>query len=83
MLRFELEEERAQAAARVRRRASTVESSLGAPVSWEAAAEALAMGFCEALQVELKPVEISRQELQRARQLCSERYASHPWTARA
>jgi lipoate-protein ligase A len=66
---------------RVRARATTVERALGRGVSWEQAAEALAAGFAEALNLALEVGQLMTEELARARALRAEKYAGDAWTA--
>lgn len=66
---------------RVRARATTVERALGRRVSWDEAAEALARGFAETLNLELKPANLTPQERAAARALRAEKYAASDWTA--
>ena len=73
----------ARAAGRLLQRAATAEHILGRPLDWEQAAQAFAEAFAQALNLELKPAELSAQELERAEALMSEKYANPAWTARA
>lgn len=81
-LRFADEPERSQAAMRLRERATTVESCLGRPVSWQDAAEAMARGFGKSLDLTLEPGEPTDDEERRAARLAAERYARFLWTGR-
>ena len=66
----------------LRRSAATAEELLGAPLSWELAAQALVAGFQQALGVTLEQQEPSAFELQRAAELSDERYRRPAWTER-
>lgn len=81
-LRFDSKNERERAARRVRRRAATVEQLTARPVAWEQAADALVRGFMEALDLDLKPGELSSLEIRRAAELRSERQIGTEWTTR-
>lgn len=66
--------------ARVRARATTVESVLGRRVGWEEAAEAMIAGFAEALELQLETEELTSEECAAAQALRSGKYATHSWT---
>jgi len=74
--------DRSSAANRVRRRATTLEQLLGKHVSWDQAAEALAVGFTQALSLRLMIAEPTDEERTRAASLRSERFAADEWTLR-
>ncbi len=82
VLKFPDESSRAQAAGRLLNRAATLESALGRPVSWQQAAEAFIQAFSLILNLELKPGELSQEELSRASQLQQEKYANPEWIRR-
>ncbi len=65
--------------ARVRARAATLERVLGRVVEWEEAAEAMVLGFSQALNLMLQPGELSAQECAWCDQ---EKYAGDAWTWR-
>ena len=67
---------------RVRARATTVEEALGRPVTWDEAAEALAAGFAEALNLRLEPGTLTTEERAWAEELRAEKYATDEWTGR-
>ena len=79
---FEDEAARANARAKLRQRAATVEELAGRPISWQEAAEAFVAGFHEALGLDLVPGEIKPSEQSRAEALRAERYAHPAWTRR-
>jgi lipoate-protein ligase A len=81
-LRFESEEERQRAAARVRQRATTVLEVLGREMSWEAAAAAMARGFAEALNLQMEEGALSVRESESAVKLRGEKYAAASWNER-
>lgn len=76
------ESQREQAAQRLLRRATTVESSLGRRISWEQAAEAFVKAFETILNLQFSPSELTPAELQRAEALMAEKYASELWNKR-
>jgi lipoate-protein ligase A len=65
--------------ARVRARATTVERARGRAVTWGEAAQALAQGFAEMLNLRLAPAELTAGERAAARQLRQEKYATDDW----
>jgi len=79
---FTSEPEREQAAERVLHRATTVETVLGLPISWEAAAEAIAKGFEKVLDLRLIVQELTPSELARAAALQKEKYDHDGWNKR-
>ena len=66
----------------VRARATTVERALGKRISWDEAAEALAAGFSETLNLHLKPDALTPEEQSQTKQLKAEKYATDTWTRR-
>jgi len=70
------------APARVRARATTVESALGRAVSFEEAAQAIARGMASALNLELTPGDLLPQERAWADELRRTRYATDEWNRR-
>ena len=66
--------------ARVRARATTAEEALGRPVTWDEAADALAAGFAEPLNLHLKPGVLTDEERAWAEELRAEKYATEKWT---
>jgi lipoate-protein ligase A len=76
--------------ARVRARATTVEEALGSsgsaqdrrPVTWADAADAVAAGFAEALDLYLEPGTLTDEERAWAEELRTGRYATDDWTRR-
>ncbi len=81
-LSYQDEMARQQAAAALRRHATTLERATGEPVEWQAAAEAMAHGFRIALRLELDQGEPTAAELARAEQLVGEKYANPEWNQR-
>jgi lipoate-protein ligase A len=81
-LRFDSEDERQRARARVRQRAATVLDVLGREVSWESAAAALARGFAEALNLALEQSPLTENERALAEKLRQEKYAMREWNER-
>lgn len=75
-------EERKKAGERLLEKATTVEATLGKRVEWEQAAEALAAGFEEALNLRLEPEDLTQEEKERAEELVLEKYANLEWTKR-
>ncbi|MEA3339669.1 MAG: biotin/lipoate A/B protein ligase family protein [Chloroflexota bacterium] len=66
--------------ARVRARATTVAATLGRPVSWSEAADAVAAGFAGALNLRLEPGALTEDERAWAEELWAEKYATDEWT---
>ena len=66
--------------ARVRARATTVEQALSHPVAWDEAADALATGLAEVLNLYLEPGALTEEELAWAEELRAEKYATREWT---
>lgn len=66
----------------VRARATTVEKALEKRVSWDEAAEALAAGFAETLNLSLEPNALTAEERSQAERLRAEKYATDVWTRR-
>jgi lipoate-protein ligase A len=67
---------------RVRARATTVEEALGRSATWDEAADALAAGFAQALNLRLEPGVLTDQERLWADELRAERYATDGWGRR-
>lgn len=82
VLVFENEAARAEAAARLLARASTVESALGREVGWESAAQAFIHAFKAQLGLSLKKGELSFSESKRTDELVKEKYDHPSWTER-
>jgi lipoate-protein ligase A len=66
----------------VHSRATTVEEALGRAIAWDEAAEALAAGFAEALNLHLEPGKLTDAERAWAEELRVEKYAAEEWTGR-
>jgi lipoate-protein ligase A len=79
---FENEAARANAAQRLLKRATTVESALGRAVTWGIAAEAFIQAFESQLGLCLEKGELSESELGRAEELVREKYDHPSWTER-
>ncbi len=73
------DEARASLRAELRRRAVTLSEALGRRVSAGQVAEALAQGFAEALNLDLEPGMLTRQEQDLAGQLREKKYAAQDW----
>lgn len=67
---------------RIRRRATTLEAAAGRAVSWQKAAQAVADGFAQALNLHLEPGGLSTEEHSAAADLAREKYRSAEWTER-
>ncbi|MCP4544044.1 MAG: lipoate--protein ligase family protein [Chloroflexi bacterium] len=65
---------------RVRARAATIEEAMGRPVPWDEAAEALATGFAEALNLRMEPGSLTNEEQAWVKELRAEKYAAKEWT---
>ena len=63
-------------------RATTVEAVGGRPVTWLDAAQALAQGFSEKLNLTLDETELTAGEMAAAAQLRAEKYASAAWNGK-
>lgn len=81
-LTFESESAREVAAERLRARATTVESALGAAVTWEMAARGFIHAFEWQLGIRLERGELSEAESRSAEELVREKYAHPSWTER-
>ncbi len=79
---FASEDERRAARERVRERATTLASVIGRDVSWSEAAEALAQGLAEALNLSFWPGPLTRPEQELAEQLRQEKYEKDAWNGR-
>ena len=79
---FENEAAREDAAQRLLRRATTVESALGRVVTWETAAEAFIQAFESQLGLCFERGELSESESERAEELVREKYDHPSWTER-
>jgi lipoate-protein ligase A len=66
----------------VRARATTVEEVLGRPITWDEAADAMAAGFAEALNLRLEPGALSKEEMAQAEALRGKKYSTDVWTHR-
>lgn len=77
------DDNREQARAQVRTRATTLADALdGQTVAWEVAAEAMADGFREIFDVDFAHAELSSAERGHVDQLVQVKYANPDWTAR-
>lgn len=66
----------------VRARATTVAAALGKRISWKEAAETLAAGFAETLNLRLEPGSLTTEEQAKAERLWEKKYATDAWTRR-
>lgn len=82
VLVFADEAARAAARARLHQRAATVADVLGTPVAWAPAAQALAEGMAEVLNLNLVEAPLTDAETRLAAQLRTEKYASAAWNER-
>ena len=73
---------RKTAGERLLQRAATIESSLGSAISWDQAAETFIAGFETVLYLDLQPADLSPEELARAEELVTEKYAHPDWNLR-
>jgi lipoate-protein ligase A len=74
--------EREAARARLGRRALTLETALGRPVTFAETAEAMAAGFARALNLRLVPGQLREAEWAASARIRAERYANDAWTFR-
>jgi lipoate-protein ligase A len=68
--------------ARVRARAITLEEALGHSATWEEAADAMAAGFAEVLNLHLEPGALTGEERAWAEEFRAKKYATDDWTHR-
>ncbi len=68
--------------ARIRSLALSLEDALGQRVTWDAAADAVREGFCEALNLDLVPAPLTAEERSEVERLLVEKYSSAQWTER-
>lgn len=80
VLAFPDEVARQAAAQRLVQRATTAESILGQPLTWQEAAEAFVAAFERELNLSLLPGELTASEVSRARELESAKYSAQEWT---
>jgi lipoate-protein ligase A len=66
----------------VRARATTVEEALGRSVTWGQAADALAAGFAQALNLHFEPGTLTGEERVWAEELRAAKYAADEWMRR-
>lgn len=81
-LRFESEAERQRVRLRVGERATTVQAICGRAVTWTEAAEAMAHGFAETLNLTWNASELNVEERAQAERLRAEKYATEAWNGR-
>lgn len=75
-LALDAEDDQASLERHLRERATTLSDALGRPVSYDEAATALARGFAEALNLTLKPGDVSEAELRLAKSRLAEKVVS-------
>ena len=68
--------------ARIRSLALSLEDALGQRVTWDAAADAVREGFCEALNLDLVPAPLTAEERSEVERLLVEKYSRAQWTER-
>jgi len=82
-LAFDTDEQREIIRKRVQRRATTLETALKHPVTWEAAVEAMIEGFQDIFALTFEHSDaLTPEEQARATELCAEQYATDAWNAR-
>jgi lipoate-protein ligase A len=81
VLWFEAAEERRCARERVCERATTV-AACGQVVTWEQAAQAMARGFAETLNLTLQEGALTLAQEETVARLCAEKYGNAPWNER-
>jgi lipoate-protein ligase A len=81
-LTFPDEASRQTAAERLLARASTIETSLSATITWDQAAEAFISAFESVLNLDLQPGEFTTEELARTEELVEEKYGHPNWNLR-
>jgi lipoate-protein ligase A len=67
---------------RVRARATTIEETLGRPVTWRETADAIIQGFAEALALQFESGTLSKAERDWVEALRAEKYQLEEWTER-
>lgn len=82
VLHYPSEAQRSQAAQRVTEKAITVQSAIQKRVSWEQAAEAIARGFSNVLNLEFASQPLSSLEEAGIQKWLEEKYANPAWTER-
>lgn len=82
VLTFEKINERTRAAQRLADRATTLESILGAQITWQQAADEFITAFEQALNIEFEPGELSRSERERATELEKDKFSNPEWIYR-
>jgi lipoate-protein ligase A len=82
VLAFPNEVSRQDAANRLLSRATTVELVLGAPITWQAAADAFVASFESILNLSLVPQGLTPQELSWTETIVTEKFAHPSWTER-
>jgi lipoate-protein ligase A len=82
-LAFDNEADREALRASLQGHATTVEELLGRVVSYEEAVDAMAAGMREALEIELIPGELTKEEKSWTRDLMRDKYQHDSWTMRA
>lgn len=80
VLVFPNEEARKIAGRNLLNRATTVESALQRKISWEEASRAFVQAFKEELKMEFQQMELSTEEISRARELERTKYLNWEWT---
>jgi lipoyl(octanoyl) transferase len=80
VLVFPDEAARTHAAGRLLARATTVESALGRPISWEEAADAFGAAFRSVFDLDLQPGDLYSAERSRAEELFADKYSHPQWT---
>ncbi len=81
-LTFENEAARREAAGRLLGRATTVESVLGRPATWDDACPAFVAAFESVLGLRFEPCPLSQNEIRRAEELVQQKYAHPSWMER-
>jgi lipoate-protein ligase A len=82
VLHYQGELEREAARQRLLARATTVESVLGRPISWERAAQVFAQKFETRLGIMLKQEDLTNTEKIRIEELVQDKYTNRAWTNR-
>lgn len=79
VLTYNTEAEREAAKEQVRNRATTLEEVLGKPISWNDAAEAIAHGFADTFNLDLRFDTLTEAEENKSQQLMQTTYAHPDW----
>lgn len=81
-LKFDHQDGKERAKARLLAHATTLEQELEQRVEWQQASDAVKQGFTSILNLDIQPGELTQEEKNRAQILMQEKYAHPSWTER-